>query len=45
VVDGREATRHAALMLAQRGLQGLGGLIFAMVVPRMLGPQASPGGS
>jgi O-antigen/teichoic acid export membrane protein len=40
VVDGREATRHAALMLAQRGLQGLGGLIFAMVVPRMLGPQA-----
>ena len=38
-IDGRTATTHAALVLIQRALQGLGGLIFAMVVPRMMGPQ------
>jgi len=38
-VDGRTATTHAALVLIQRALQGFGGLIFAVVVPRMMGPQ------
>jgi O-antigen/teichoic acid export membrane protein len=39
-IDGRYAAQNAALMLVQRGLQGLGGLVFAMVVPRMMGPGA-----
>lgn len=36
-IYGRDAVQHAALMLVQRGLQGLGGLVFAVVVPRMMG--------
>src|SRR5262245_55893837 len=38
--DDRNTAQHAALMLVQRGLQGLGGLFFAILVPRMMGPES-----
>jgi O-antigen/teichoic acid export membrane protein len=39
-LDGRNAVQNAGLMFVQRGLQGLGGLVFAIVVPRIMGPEA-----
>jgi O-antigen/teichoic acid export membrane protein len=40
MTDGaRETVRNAALMLVQRGAQTVGGLCFAVLVPRLMGPE------
>src|SRR5262245_44547591 len=38
--EGRSADEGAVLVLVQRGLETLGGLAFAAIVPRTLGPDA-----
>ena len=38
-LDARATARNAALILIQRGLLVAGGLLFAAVVPRMMGPE------
>ena len=41
MTDGaRETVRNAALMLVQRGAQTAGGLCFALLVPRLMGPES-----
>jgi O-antigen/teichoic acid export membrane protein len=41
MTDGaRETVRNAALMLVQRGAQTVGGLCFALLVPRLMGPES-----
>src|SRR6185369_8824256 len=37
--DTRDTVRNAALVLVQRGAQLVGGVCFALVVPRLMGPE------
>src|SRR4030095_6957404 len=37
--DPRDTVRNASLVLLQRGAQTIGGLGFALLVPRMMGPE------